>query len=201
MRTYWKALLVLVAMALVMAVDGVALVAVLLTFGLAFPLVFAATGALALLCLYPAVRGWKDNRVRGVLLSAALAAIVFAGPAIVGDWQARRLVAVATSADVAPPAMPENPGSLEIRRPSSGHDGLFEGSGACGSECRALLRSAVWIGCASSCSTCAASHWTNNRCASGLAVAMTAPRPALPLTAATPAFSSLPTMARPPAWC
>ena len=141
MRTYWKALLVLVAMALVMAVDGVALVAVLLTFGLAFPLVFAATGALALLCLYPAVRGWKDNRVRGVLLSAALAAIVFAGPAIVGDWQARRLVAVATSADVAPPAMPENPGSLEIRRPSSGHDGLFEGSGACGSECRALLRS------------------------------------------------------------
>lgn len=141
MRTYWKALLVLVAMALVMAVDGVALVAVLLTFGLAFPLVFAATGALALLCLYPAVRGWKDNRVRGVLLSAALATIVFAGPAIVGDWQARRLVAVATSADVAPPAMPENPGSLEIRRPSSGHDGLFEGSGACGSECRALLRS------------------------------------------------------------
>lgn len=141
MRTYWKILLALVVLALVMSVQGIGLIVVLFTFGLGFPLVYAATGALALLCLYPFVRDRNTHPARGAMLSALLAAGVFAGPALLGEHQAGELALQAARDDIAAAGSAGPVRSLEIRRSPSDHGRLFDGTDACGNECRALLRS------------------------------------------------------------
>jgi hypothetical protein len=128
--------------ALLLAVNGVAVLVLVMTFGLGFPLLFAPTIALYLACLGPAVLlagrpGWW----LGLALSFGAVSAVALLPPRLSEAEAGAEVARATAGDTAAP-LGERPRTLEIVRPSDEGSNLdapfFEGE-LCGPACRALL--------------------------------------------------------------
>jgi hypothetical protein len=127
---------------LLLAVNGVAVVVLVMTFGLGFPLLFAPTVAAYLACLGPAVLS-VGRRVwwLGAALSFGAVSAVALLPARLSEAEAGAEVARATAGDTAAP-LGDRPRTIEIVRPSEEGANLdapfFEGE-LCGPACRALL--------------------------------------------------------------
>jgi hypothetical protein len=122
------------------AVPEIALFALLLSFGLAIPLVLAFTGFLYGLCLFPLFVAWElggGRRMAGVGISAALLLALADLPARISKRQASLAAAAIASTDV--PASQVSAHTLEIRRNASNPDRFFADSAICGLECRSLL--------------------------------------------------------------
>ena len=119
------------------------------TLGLALPLMFAAVVFSYALCLLPAVYYWSRGgaaRARGLALSI-FAFVIFAyAPGTIGRQQAEEYAAAQQQGDHAPTG-PVSASSLEIRRAKDSYDDAFQGSEACGPECRAaaVYNGLKWI--------------------------------------------------------
>jgi hypothetical protein len=148
-RRYKRIMTLLGVLALIMAIDGVALIVLMLSFGLAFPLIYAATGLVYGACLAPAMYAWREGAMaRWTGVATSLVALVVL--ALVPPWLSRHSAqsqadAWAAGDHIAEPASGAR--SIEIRRSAGSHDGFFEDDAPCGPECRGLLLSgqADWI--------------------------------------------------------
>lgn len=141
MRAYLILLFVLWALTVLMALPDVALIVALGTMGIAFPLVFAATGLVYSLCAAPLVALWRAGarlRVVGAAATVVLIALVALAPHYLGRYAADAAGAVLRASDHAPNE-PVGASTLEIRRPAESYDDTFADQRACGIECRTLL--------------------------------------------------------------
>lgn len=149
MKLYRRILIGSLVLTLIMAVKDIALAVLMMTLGLALPLVFAATVLVYTVCAYPAVALWNEGpsaRAGGLLGSVAMIALVALTPSLLGQWQASRIARAWQTHDVKPSA-PAAARTIEIRRPIESYDKTFSGNEACGSECRRVLSSGriEWI--------------------------------------------------------
>ncbi|MEQ1577059.1 MAG: hypothetical protein ABL894_05335, partial [Hyphomicrobium sp.] len=137
---YLKLLALLTIVSAVMACD-LGLAILMLTLGLAFPLLFAPAALCYLLAAFPAVALWRGGsmaRFTGVGISAALIAAVAIIPGFISNQRAGRLDAATQRADIHPAAT-SAARTLEIMRNRENYDKLFMDAEPCGYECRALL--------------------------------------------------------------
>jgi hypothetical protein len=140
-RGYDRALAILGLATIVMADDQRITTIMWLTFGLGIPLIFVGTALVYGLCARPAVLAWSgpaSQRVPAVVLSAVAVMALAVLPGLVGRMQAHFGVLSLGANDLVP-AKPPAVQSLEIRRPASSYDGIFEDDIGCGSECRSVL--------------------------------------------------------------
>lgn len=138
MRAYTTFMMITGALALLLAVPGLAILLVYVTLGLALPLMFVQTLFVYGACFYPLVAGFGGSRTVGAAISVgAIAALAFL-PGILGQGQAKRIAAEVMADDLRP-SEPVAFRSLEIRRKPSDYADLFADNEACGLECRSLL--------------------------------------------------------------
>ncbi len=138
MRAYTTFMVITGALALLLAVPGLAILLVYVTLGLALPLMFVQTLFVYGACFYPLVAGFGGSRTVGAAISVgAIAALAFL-PGILGQGQAKRIAAEVMADDLRP-SEPVAFRSLEIRRKPSDYADLFADNEACGLECRSLL--------------------------------------------------------------
>jgi hypothetical protein len=149
MRVYLIVLAGLAALTVLMAGQDVALSVALVTMGIAFPFVFAATGLIYGLCAAPLVVFWPAGgraRVAGIVATIVLAVFTALAPYYLGHYAADAAAAALRASDHLP-TEPVGASTLEIRRPAEGYDGAFNDQGGCGIECRTLLSTgqARWV--------------------------------------------------------
>lgn len=135
-------------LACVMAIPDIATALLMVTLGLAFPIVFAASLFAYGLCLLPAVLMWRDagHRFAGGALSLFLIGALAYSPGVSGRRQAEEF-ARTQQADDRLPSAPVTAASIEIRRPLAQYDKTFLDNEACGKECRAaaLYNGLKWV--------------------------------------------------------
>jgi hypothetical protein len=149
MRAYWIAIAALAGLTLLMAGQDVGLSVLLVTLGLGFPFVFAATGLVYGLCAAPLVVFWPAGgraRQGGAAAALVLIALVALAPCYIGRYAAAAAAAVLRASDHMPKEQ-VGASTLEIRRPADSYDGTFADQQACGVECRTLLSTgqARWL--------------------------------------------------------
>jgi hypothetical protein len=143
MQLYILSLIVLAMISVVMSIKDVALLVVMVTFGLGLPFVFAASCLIYALLAFPAVAMWPNggrDRQIGCVASFGLAAIFAVMPNIIGRIEVNRQMQPLLTDDQLPSAS-ASVRTLEIRRPPSDYSGFFADQEACGFECRSLLKS------------------------------------------------------------
>lgn len=127
----------------------VAMLVLLMSFGLTIPLMLAPTGLVYGLALIPVVYLWWEDasyRRLGIAISAVAVALIAVVPATMGSLQAEQSSRVLMAQDHKP-TRPAGAMTLEIRRPAEDYEKVFESGDACGHECRGLLLSGqvAWI--------------------------------------------------------
>jgi len=141
MRAYFTLIAVLIALTALMAVQDVAILVILFTFGLGMPLIFAGTALILAVCGLPLAWSWSgtaSERALGAALTALAAAFVTVGPGHLAAQHVETERARLAEHDHAP-ATPVTAASVEIRRPANNYDHTFADQQTCGFECRALL--------------------------------------------------------------
>ncbi len=144
-KNYLILLMVLVLLSAFMALKNMAIGLLLLTLGIAFPLVFIATLALFSLCFFPTVTASEINagwlgRSLAITLSLFILVAAFAGPGYLAQKEGKLLLSSLIKNDHNPDT-PVKAKSLEIFRQKTNYEGLFMDSEPCGYECRTLLLS------------------------------------------------------------
>jgi hypothetical protein len=145
MRAFQTVYLVILAaaaaMALLMSLNDAAILALMLTLGLAFPLVFAATFVPYMVAFLPLVFSARRRLVVALPVSIALAVAWFAVPSILSERQVNATVAALIASDVRP-TEPTVGRTFELRRKKSflyGLGGQFMPEEPCSDFCRSLL--------------------------------------------------------------
>jgi hypothetical protein len=140
---YVVAMAVVGAVAMLMSVDGIAIVVLFLTLGLGIPLIFAATLLPYMACFLPVVLALprKGTALAALPLSIALAAAWWTLPNWQSMRQAEATAAALTAQDIVPPS-PVAARGFELRRKRSFQYGM--GSQVlpeepCSAFCRSLL--------------------------------------------------------------
>lgn len=140
MRAYFILFCLMMVSTALMTIKNMAVTLLWLTLGLGFPLLFAPSWLIYMICLLPAVACWRLPRLRlpTVTISLALAAAVAVTPALLSRKEAKQMAAAAEKLDIRPGRLSASR-SMEIIRPAGGdyhHKFLNE---ACPAECRHLL--------------------------------------------------------------
>lgn len=148
MRLYVIAFSMLVIVTALLTVKDVAIGLLFLTLGLGFPLLFAPTGLIYMLCLLPAVAAWSSRNLRWPAIGASLflVTLVAVAPGIVSRMEAEKIVTAVEHLDRRPDRLSASR-TMEIIRPAAlPYDSAFP-SEACPEECRHLLVSGQmdWI--------------------------------------------------------
>jgi hypothetical protein len=149
MRHYWRLIAALSVVTAIMAVHNLATLVLMLTLGLAAPLVASGTVLLYALCGFPLASSWRAGsrgRIRGAVLTAILAVGVAVMPRFVAQLHAEAQSREFRGADHRPSGS-AHAATIEIQRPSQSFDDMFADQEACGAECRGLLLqgSVRWI--------------------------------------------------------
>ena len=125
-------LIALAVVTLIFVAKDVAVIVVMLTFGLGIPLLFASTALAYGLCARPAVVAWiNGGPPLGYAIGGAAVVALAVLPNLIGALQAHR-VGQSLRASDHEPAQPVAIRSLEFRRPAADYDGTFAADGPCG---------------------------------------------------------------------
>jgi hypothetical protein len=151
MRIYFIMFVSLAVISAIVSIKNVAVAVVMLSFGLALPLLFAQSALIYLLCLLPAFASWpsRGTRFLGLGVSLALCLLVAVFPGILSRHEAKAIAEAASTSDRKVDG-PVQARSMEILRPAvfDPNNGASPfSSEPCPPECRYLLVSGQmdWI--------------------------------------------------------
>lgn len=150
-RKYFVTLVVLGVLSFVLGIKDMATAVLMLTLGLAFPLLFAATAFVYLLCVLPMAWYWSEpsKRLAGGIAAIGLAAAIALLPGYLSKRDQKAIEEKLISLRIVP-AERQTFRSLEVQKPAQFNPNLsgdvFK-SAACDDVCRSLLENgeADWI--------------------------------------------------------